>query len=70
MASVKVLQITGDLDGEWVVDAELPDGRLLIRPADYPAVLTTGTGRELTADELQAFWAEHGSQMLPADDEG
>lgn len=70
MSDTKLLKITGDIDGEWVVDAELPDGRLVIRPVAYPAVLTAGTGRALTEQELDAFWAEHEPHMLPADDEG
>lgn len=70
MSHSKILTITGELDGQWVVEQELPDGRVVIKPADYPAVLTPGTGSELTAEELDAFWAEHGPHMLPADDEG
>ncbi len=52
MSDTKLLKITGDVDGEWVVDAELPDGRLVIRPVAYPAVLSAGTGRALTEQEL------------------
>ncbi len=70
MSDAKLLKASGDVDGEWIVDAELPDGRLVIRPADYPAVVTPGTGRALTEQELEAFWAKHEAHLLPADDEG
>ncbi len=70
MSDTKLLKLSGDVDGDWIVDAELPDGRLVIRPAAYPAVLTPGTGRELTEEELTTFWGEHGPHMLPPDDEG
>ncbi len=70
MSDTRLLKVTGDVDGNWIVDAELPDGRLVIRPADYPTVLTAGTGRPLTEEELEAFWAKHGPHMLPADHEG
>lgn len=70
MSDTKLLTLSGDIDGDWIVDAELPDGRLVIRPAAYPAVLTPGTGRKLSDEELEAFWAEHHPHMLPADNEG
>lgn len=70
MSDTKLLKASGDVDGEWIVDAELPDGRLVIRPATYPAVVTPGTGRALTTTELEAFWAEHAPHMLPADNDG
>ncbi len=71
MSATRRLTIVGDLAGEYVVDEELPDGRLLIRPeAAYPLVLTPGTGRALTDAEFVAFLAEHGSDMQPPDGEG
>lgn len=70
MSDAKLLTASGDVDGDWIVDAELPEGRLVIRPAEYPAVLTPGTGRPPTAEELHAFWAEHGPHMRPADNDG
>jgi hypothetical protein len=70
MSDPKLLTLSGDIDGEWIIDAELPDGRLVIRPATYPAVLTPSTGRKLSDEELDAFWAEHRPHMLPGDDEG
>jgi hypothetical protein len=37
MSDTKLLKLSGDGDGDgdgdWIVDAELPDGRLVIRPA-------------------------------------
>jgi hypothetical protein len=71
MSTTRRLTIVGDLAGEYVLDEELPDGRLLIRPeAAYPAVLTPGTGRALSDEEFAAFLTEHESDMLPPDGEG
>lgn len=63
--------VAGDFTGDYVVDEELDDGRLVIRPErPYPSVFPTRVGRALTDDELSAFMAEHGPHMLPPDDEG
>jgi hypothetical protein len=71
MSATRRLTVVGDLAGEYVIDEELPDGRLLIRPEPaYPAVLTPGTGRALSDDEFADFLAEHDPQMLPPDGEG
>lgn len=61
MSATRRLTVIGDFAGEYVIDEELPDGRLLIRPEPaYPAVLTPGTGRALSDDEFAVFPAEHG----------
>ena len=70
MSATRRLTVVGDLAGDYIVDEELPDGRLVIRPDPYPAVLTPGTGRALSEEEFAEFLAEHGSQMLPPDGEG
>ncbi len=70
MSDTKLIKLSGDLAGDWILDAELPDGRLVIRPAKYPTVLTPGTGRQLTEEELEAFWTQHAPHMLPPDAEG
>jgi len=63
--------ISGDLDGDYVVEEQRPDGRLLIRPKrPTPAVLTRGSGWALSEQEFAVFLAEHRAHMLPADGEG
>ena len=60
------LTATGDVAGEYVVDEELPDGRLVIRADTSAAAIRRRAGLEqIGADEF----AEHFGQ-LPTDDEG
>jgi hypothetical protein len=63
--------LSGDIAGEYIVEEELPDGRIVLAPdTSWKAILARGGGRELTTEESAAFWAEHGPHMLPPDDEG
>jgi hypothetical protein len=60
-----------DLAGEYVVDEELPDGRLVIRADTSAAAMHRRQGLEpLSAETFDEFLAEHGDQLLPPDDEG
>lgn len=63
--------LAGDLTGDYLVDEQLADGRLVIRPDTTAAAMNRRMGLEpLTADEFTAFIAGHGTDMLPADSEG
>lgn len=64
------LTVLGDRNGRFVIEEELPDGRLVIRPEAEPSVSQARPGRAMTQDEFEAFMAEHGPHMLPGDDEG
>jgi hypothetical protein len=60
------LTVSGDLAGEYIVDEELPDGRLVIRADTSAAAMRRRAGLEqISADEFD----EHFGQ-LPTDDEG
>jgi len=63
------LTAVGELAGEYVVDEELTDGRLVIRPNTSAAAMRRRLDAEPVSDEeFQRLIAEHG--ILPADDEG
>jgi hypothetical protein len=63
--------LTGDLNGEYLVDEQLPDGSVVIRPDTSAAAMRRRLGLEqISAEEFEAFIAEHGDQMLPPDGEG
>jgi hypothetical protein len=64
------LTVLGDRTGSFVIEAELSDGRLVIRPEAEPPGSSARPGRSMTQDEFKAFMAEHGPHMLPDDDEG
>jgi hypothetical protein len=69
--AARCLTVVGERAGEYVVDEELADGRLVIRPETSAAAMNRRTGVEpISPDEFNTFLAEHGEQMLPADDEG
>jgi hypothetical protein len=58
-------------DSRYVLEEERNDGAILLRPdTSYAAISERAPGRDLTADEWQAFLAEHGPHMLPPDGEG
>jgi hypothetical protein len=70
--------LSGDRAGEYVIEEERPDGRLVLAPDPddpYPKVtwaevLERSGGRELTPEELEQFMAEHGPYMGAPDGEG
>lgn len=64
------LTVLGDRTGSFVIEEELSDGRLVIRPEAEPPVSAARLGRPMTQEEFKAFMAEHGADMLPGDDEG
>lgn len=64
------LTVLGDRTGSFVIEDELPDGRLVIRPEAEPAGPSARLGRPMNQDEFERFMAEYGPHMLPGDDEG
>jgi hypothetical protein len=63
--------VSGDLNGEYLVDEQLPDGSVVIRPDTGAAAMRERLGLEqISAEEFEAFIAEHGDEMLPPDREG
>jgi hypothetical protein len=57
--------------GEYLVDEQLPDGSVVIRPDTSAAAMRRRLGLEqISAEEFEAFIAKHGDEMLPPDDEG
>jgi hypothetical protein len=62
--------LSGDIAGEYVVEDQRADGRLVLVPdTSAAAIRIRGGSRRLTDDEWQHFLADHGPQMLPPDDE-
>jgi hypothetical protein len=63
--------LSGDIAGEYVVEDQRPDGRLVLAPdTSAAAIRTRGGSRSLTAGEWEDFLTQHGPHMLPADGEG
>jgi hypothetical protein len=59
------ITLTGDLNGEYVVDEVLADGRLVIRPDTSAQAIHRRQGsRPATAAEFEAHFGD-----LPTDDE-
>jgi hypothetical protein len=64
--------LSGDINGDYVVEDRRPDGRLVLVPERngvYPAVVPAFGGRRATPEEFAAFEAEYGP-FLPPDGEG
>jgi hypothetical protein len=58
--------LVGDRAGDYLVEEELPDGRLLLRPdPSYPTVMPAFSGRAATAEEFERILG-----ALPTDGEG
>lgn len=64
------LTVLGDRNGSFVIEEELPDGRLVIRPEAEPPGSSARRGSADDQDKFEAFMTEHGPHMLPGDDEG
>jgi hypothetical protein len=48
--------LAGDRAGDYLVESELPDGRLLLRPDQpYPMMRPEFTGRAASAEEVEQF---------------
>jgi hypothetical protein len=63
--------LSGDINGDYVVEGKQPGGRLVLVPdTSWKAILARGGGRELTKQEWDDFLAEHGPHMQPPDGEG
>lgn len=58
--------LAGDLSGEYLVDEELPDGRLVIRPDTSAAAMN----RRMAVEPISAEAFEESFGHLPRDDEG
>jgi hypothetical protein len=58
--------LAGDRAGDYLVEEELPDGRVVLRPdPSYPTVMATFNGRAATAEEFERILG-----TLPTDGEG
>jgi hypothetical protein len=65
------VQLTGAVEGRYVIRDRRPDGELVIAPdTSWEAISERARGRELTPEEWDEFLREHGSEMLPPDGEG
>lgn len=63
--------LSGDRAGEYVIEEERPDGRLvLVRDTGITAIRRRQGTRAMTAEEFKRFMAEHGPHMQPPDGEG
>jgi hypothetical protein len=78
VAAQQHVTLSGDRAGEYVIEEERPDGRLVLVPDPddpYPtvtwaAILERSGGRELTPEESAEFWREYGPHIGPPDGEG
>lgn len=58
--------LAGDRAGDYLIEQELPDGRLVLRPdATYPTVVPSFGGRAATIEEFKDILG-----ALPTDGEG
>lgn len=63
--------LSGDRAGEYVIEEERPDGRLvLVRDTSIAAIRKRQGTRAMTPSESEEFWREHGPHMGPPDGEG
>lgn len=63
--------LSGERAGEYVIEEERPDGRLVIAPdTSWEAIRARGGEKELGAEQWEKFLAEHGPHMQPPDGEG
>ncbi len=78
VAAQQHVTLSGDRAGEYFIEEERPDGRLVLVPDPddpYPTItwseiLKRSGGRELTREEWEQFMAEHGPYIGPPDGEG
>jgi len=71
VAAQSHVTLSGDRAGEYVIEEERPDGRLvLIRDTSIAAIRRRGGSRAMTPEEFEQFMAEHGPHMGPPDGEG
>jgi hypothetical protein len=63
--------LSGDLAGEYIIEEQRPDGRLvLVRDTSIAAIRKRQGTRAMTPEESADFWREHGPHMQPPDGEG
>jgi hypothetical protein len=63
--------LSGDIIGEYVIEEERPDGRLVLAPdTSWRAIRERMGASEPTPNESADFWREHGPHMGPPDGEG
>lgn len=78
MATQLHVTLSGDRAGEYVIEEERPDGRLVLVPDPddpYPTVtwadiLKRSGARDMTPEESAEFWREYGPLIGPPDGEG
>lgn len=65
------VQLTGAVEGRYVIRDRRPDGELVIAPDTSVEAIREELGvRELTHEESEEFMREFGPEMLPPDGEG
>ena len=65
------LPVVGERAGEYLIEEELPDGRLVIRADTSAEAMNRRMGlTRIPSADFEAWIAEHGDQLLPRDDEG
>jgi hypothetical protein len=71
MGVVEATKLADSDSGWYVIEERLEDGRVILRPeTEVEAMHRENGSRPATNAEVEAFRAEHGSHMLPADDDG
>jgi hypothetical protein len=64
------VQLSGDINGRYVVTERRPSGELTLAPdTSWSAIVERSGGRELTPEESAEFQREYAPLMLPPDDE-
>ncbi len=71
VAAQSHVTLSGDIAGEYVIEEERPDGRLvLVRDTSITAIRRQLGTRAMTPSEFERFMAEHEPHMQPPDGEG
>lgn len=64
------VQLSGDINGRYVVTGRRPGGELTLAPdTSWSAIVERSGGRELTSEESAEFRREYAPLMLPPDGE-
>jgi hypothetical protein len=65
------VSLSGDINGDYIVEDERPDGRLiLVRDTGIASIRRRLGTRAMTSEESAEFWREHRPHMQPPDGEG
>ena len=71
VAAAPHVTLSGDLNGDYVITDQRPDGELRLMPDTSIAAIRGQLGtRAMTSAEYEEFMAEHGPHMQPPDGEG